>query len=60
MATTEKQIVKGGWIEREAGSGSIVSVGTPKGSSFSSDKSKDAVIAASSKRKDALKRLANR
>lgn len=55
-----KTSVKGGWIGRNAKSGTFVVVGTEEGVVKASPKSQSAVKEASSKRSDALKRLADR
>ena len=52
--------VTGGWIKRDAQTGRFVEVGTPKGVSKATEKTQSAVEEASARRKDALKRLADR
>lgn len=52
--------VKGGWIKRDAVTGRFIEVHTSKGAAKASPKSGHSVKEASSKRRSALKRLANR
>ena len=52
--------VNGGWIKREERSGRFVEVHTSKGGAKASPKSASALTQASSKRGEALKRLADR
>lgn len=56
----KKTTVKGGSIARNAASGRFVQVVTKQGISKANPKSETAVKEASSKRSDALKRLADR
>jgi hypothetical protein len=60
MKNTRIEVVRGGAIAREAQTGRIVSVKTPKGTNRASVATEVVVRGASSKRKDALKRLVNR
>lgn len=55
-----KTTLKDGWVKREAVTGRFMSVGTGKGVTNASPKSEAAVKEASSKRGEALKRLADR
>lgn len=52
--------VKGGWVKRDEQSGRFMEVVTSKGATVQSEKSAAVVKDASSKRKDALKRLKDR
>jgi hypothetical protein len=52
--------VNGGWIKREEHNGRLVEVHTSKGGAKASPKSASALTQASSKRGEALKRLADR
>ncbi len=54
------EAVKGGWVTRSAKSGRFIEVRSASGSSKSTSKTVNVVKGASSKRKDALKRLVNR
>lgn len=52
--------VKGGWVKREAHTGQFVEVRTSQGASKANSKTQSVLKEASSKRKSALSRLADR
>lgn len=58
--TSEKTRIKGGYVARNAKTGRFLSVETASGKSKASARSRTIVEEASSKREDALKRLADR
>lgn len=52
--------VKDGWVKRDAATGRFLEVGTEKGTHRATADSEAAIGKASTERRDALKRLANR